>query len=141
MVTGAKGKSRAVPEGVDVAYGPMGGRRRVAAFGNSTGGVRQMLEYTRAGEGARVSMIILHDDANREYAYGPAQALPATEAWHVNPSALRRGDEVGLSHQQQEDPMEADLRVRAVAPDTRATINESRSKMIRSRLCNLLRSP
>ena len=53
------------------------GRRPVAAFGNSIGD-RQMLEYTRAGEGAQLSMIVLHDDAKREYAYGPAQGLPKT---------------------------------------------------------------
>jgi phosphoglycolate phosphatase-like HAD superfamily hydrolase len=51
------------------------GRRPVAAFGNSTGD-REMLEYTKAGSGARLSMIVLHDDAVREYAYGPAQGLP-----------------------------------------------------------------
>lgn len=54
------------------------GRRPRAAFGNS-GGDRQMLEYTKAGEGARLSMIVLHDDARREYAYGPAQGLPDTK--------------------------------------------------------------
>jgi hypothetical protein len=47
----------------------------VAAFGNSTGD-RQMLEYTKAGSGARLAMLVLHDDAVREYAYGPAQSLP-----------------------------------------------------------------
>jgi phosphoserine phosphatase len=51
------------------------GRRPVAAFGNSTGD-REMLEYTKAGSGARLAMIVLHDDAVREYAYGPAQGLP-----------------------------------------------------------------
>jgi len=51
------------------------GRRPRAAFGNSTGD-RQMLEYTRTGDGPRLSMIVLHDDAAREYAYGPAQGLP-----------------------------------------------------------------
>jgi phosphoglycolate phosphatase-like HAD superfamily hydrolase len=54
------------------------GRRPYAAFGNSTGD-RQMLEYTKTGEGARLSMLVLHDDAEREYAYGPAQGLPATK--------------------------------------------------------------
>jgi phosphoglycolate phosphatase-like HAD superfamily hydrolase len=54
------------------------GRRPVAAFGNSTGD-RQMLEYTKAGNGARLAMLVLHDDAEREYAYGPAQGLPATK--------------------------------------------------------------
>jgi phosphoglycolate phosphatase-like HAD superfamily hydrolase len=54
------------------------GRRPVAAFGNSNGD-QQMLEYTKAGEGARLSMLVLHDDAQREYAYGPAAGLPATK--------------------------------------------------------------
>ncbi len=62
------------PEGIHL----MIGRRPHAAFGNSTGD-RQMLEYTKAGDGARLSMIVLHDDATREYAYGPAQGLPDTK--------------------------------------------------------------
>jgi hypothetical protein len=53
------------------------GRRPYAAFGNSTGD-GEMLEYTGAGDGARLTMIVLHDDAQREYAYGPAQGLPDT---------------------------------------------------------------
>ncbi len=35
-----------------------------------------MLEWTGAGEGARLKMLVLHDDAEREYAYGPANGLP-----------------------------------------------------------------
>lgn len=62
------------PEGIHL----MIGRRPHAAFGNSTGD-RQMLEYTKAAEGARLSMLVLHDDAKREYAYGPAQGLPDTK--------------------------------------------------------------
>ena len=62
------------PEGIHL----MIGRRPVAAFGNSTGD-RQMLEYTKAGDGARLAMLMLHDDAEREYAYGPAQGLPDTK--------------------------------------------------------------
>ena len=61
------------PEGIHL----MIGRRPYAAFGNSTGD-RQMLEYTQAGDGARLMMLVLHDDSQREYAYGPAQGLPAT---------------------------------------------------------------
>ena len=38
-----------------------------------------MLEYTKAGDGARLAMLVLHDDATREYAYGPAQELPNTK--------------------------------------------------------------
>ena len=54
------------------------GRRPYAAFGN-TAGDRQMLEYTGAGDGARLMMLVMHDDAKREYAYGPAQGLPNTK--------------------------------------------------------------
>ena len=53
------------------------GRRPVAAFGNSDGD-RQMLEWTGAGDGARLMMLVFHDDAEREYAYGPANGLPDT---------------------------------------------------------------
>jgi phosphoglycolate phosphatase-like HAD superfamily hydrolase len=62
------------PQGIHL----MIGRRPYAAFGNSTGD-RQMLEYTGAGDGARLMMLVMHDDAQREYAYGPAQGLPASK--------------------------------------------------------------
>jgi phosphoglycolate phosphatase-like HAD superfamily hydrolase len=61
------------------------GRRPYAAFGNSTGD-RQMLEYTKAGGGARLSMLLLHDDATREYAYGPAQGLPDSKVGTFTPA-------------------------------------------------------
>jgi hypothetical protein len=61
------------PEGIHL----MIGRRPHAAFGNSTGD-REMLEYTKAGDGARLAMLLLHDDGEREYAYGPARGLPDT---------------------------------------------------------------
>jgi hypothetical protein len=54
------------------------GRRPRFAVGNSTGD-QQMCEYTKAGAGARLSMLVLHDDGAREYAYGPAQGLPETK--------------------------------------------------------------
>src|SRR5271166_4737373 len=56
----------------------MYGRRPYAAFGNSSSDDQQMLEYVKAGSGARLSVAVLHDDAKREYAYGPAQGLPNT---------------------------------------------------------------
>jgi phosphoglycolate phosphatase-like HAD superfamily hydrolase len=60
------------PEGIHL----MIGRRPFAAFGNSSGD-REMLEYTTAGSGTRLAMLVLHDDKDREYAYGPAEGLPA----------------------------------------------------------------
>src|SRR6478609_9243037 len=69
------------PEGIHL----MIGRRPYAAFGNSTGD-RQMLEYTGAGAGARLKMLVLHDDAAREYAYGPAQGLPDTKVGTFTPA-------------------------------------------------------
>jgi len=45
------------------------GRRPIAAFGNSTGD-QQMLEWTQAGSGVRLMMLVHHDDAAREFAYG-----------------------------------------------------------------------
>jgi phosphoserine phosphatase len=53
------------------------GKRPYAAFGN-TAGDAQMLQWTQAGAGARLMMLVLHDDAKREYAYGPASGLPDT---------------------------------------------------------------
>jgi phosphoserine phosphatase len=59
------------------------GKRPQAAFGNSgstdfKSGDAQMLEWAQAGDGARLMMLVLHDDAKREYAYGPAAGLPDT---------------------------------------------------------------
>ena len=45
-----------------------------------------MLEYTGAGAGARLAMLLLHDDATREYSYGPAQGLPETKIGTFTPA-------------------------------------------------------
>jgi hypothetical protein len=44
------------------------GRRPTLAFGNSDGDY-QMLEWTTAGPGRRLGLIVHHDDESREYAY------------------------------------------------------------------------
>jgi len=54
------------------------GRWPLAAFGNSVGD-QQMLECTHGGIGERFGLLVLHDDAAREYAYGPALGLPAPQ--------------------------------------------------------------
>ena len=53
-------------------------RRPIAAFGNSRGD-KEMLEYTQGGKGAPFELLVLHDDGQREFAYGPAQGLPDTK--------------------------------------------------------------
>ena len=62
------------PEGIHLVIG----RRPRVAFGNSTGD-QQMLEYATIGNSAGLGMLVLHDDATREYAYGPALGLPGTK--------------------------------------------------------------
>jgi phosphoglycolate phosphatase-like HAD superfamily hydrolase len=69
------------PEGIHL----MIGRRPYAAFGNSTGD-RQMVEWTAAGAGTRLKMLVLHDDAAREYAYGPAHGLPDSKVGTFTPA-------------------------------------------------------
>jgi len=54
------------PRGINLIIG----RRPYAAFGNSTGD-KEMLEWTQSGEGKRLLMLVHHDDAEREYSYGP----------------------------------------------------------------------
>lgn len=54
------------------------GKRPLAAFGNSAGD-REMLAWTGAGGGPRLMALVFHDDAEREYAYGPADGMPDTK--------------------------------------------------------------
>ena len=61
------------------------GRRPIAAFGNSVGD-QQMLEYTQGGSGARFELLVLHDDAKRESAYGPARGLPDAKLGAFTPA-------------------------------------------------------
>nr|WP_244322897.1 HAD family hydrolase [Paraburkholderia dipogonis] len=64
------------------------GRRPILAFGNSDGD-REMLEYTAAGSGARLALLVHHDDAQREFAYDRQSSLARLDkAWD---EALARG--------------------------------------------------
>lgn len=55
-------------EGKPVGINSHIGRRPIVAFGNSDGDF-QMLEWTTAGDGARLGVYIHHTDADREWAY------------------------------------------------------------------------
>jgi hypothetical protein len=70
------------------------GKRPYAAFGNSAGD-QQMLEWTQAGNGARLMMLVLHDDATREYAYGPARGLPDTHVGTFSEALLTQANKSG----------------------------------------------
>jgi phosphoserine phosphatase len=70
------------------------GKRPYAAFGNS-GGDREMLEWTGAGDGARLMMLVLHDDAEREYAYGPANGLPDTKVGTFSQELMDEAEQKG----------------------------------------------
>jgi phosphoserine phosphatase len=50
------------------------GRRPIAAFGNSDGDL-QMLQWTSAGRGARLALIVHHTDATREWAYDRTSSI------------------------------------------------------------------
>jgi phosphoserine phosphatase len=70
------------------------GKRPSAAFGNSDGD-RAMLEWTTSRPGAHFGMIVLHDDAAREYAYGPAADLPVTKVGALSQEVLDEGKAKG----------------------------------------------
>ena len=70
------------------------GKRPYAAFGN-TAGDAQMLEWSQAGDGARLMMLVLHDDATREYAYGPARGLPDTHVGTFSEALLTQAEKSG----------------------------------------------
>jgi len=61
-------------EGKPVGINSHIGRRPIAAFGNSDGD-RQMLEWTQASGSGRLMMLVHHDDAAREWAYGPKSKI------------------------------------------------------------------
>jgi phosphoserine phosphatase len=54
--------------GKPVGIGRFIGQRPQIAFGNSDGDI-EMLQYATSGRGARLGMLVHHDDAAREYAY------------------------------------------------------------------------
>src|SRR5437867_3473753 len=70
------------------------GRRPIAAFGNSAGD-QQMLEYTQGGSGTRFELLVLHDDATREYAYGPALGMPTPKLGAFTPALYEEAKKEG----------------------------------------------
>jgi hypothetical protein len=65
LIRGRNDGSRGKPVGINEYIG----RRPIAAFGNPDGD-QQMLEWTQGGSGARLMMLVGHDDEVCEFAYG-----------------------------------------------------------------------
>ena len=84
------------------------GRRPIAAFGNSDGD-QQMLEWTQAGGGARLMMLVHHDDAEREFAYGAESKIGT-----FSDALMAEAKKQRLDRHQYEERLEARLCVRAV---------------------------
>jgi phosphoglycolate phosphatase-like HAD superfamily hydrolase len=70
------------------------GKRPVAAFGNSDGDA-EMLEWTQAGGGLRLELVVHHDDPAREYAYGPAGGMPDTKVGTFSTALLDQAKQNG----------------------------------------------
>jgi phosphoserine phosphatase len=70
------------------------GRQPIAAFGNSVGD-EHMLQYTQGGDGARLGLLVLHDDVAREYAYGPALGLPTPQLGAFTPALYEQAKTAG----------------------------------------------
>ena len=82
------------------------GRRPVAAFGNSIGD-KQMLEYTQAGDGARLMMLVHHDDDKQRI-----RLRTEIQGGHLPRRADGRGKKERLVRHQHEERLETHLRVR-----------------------------
>jgi phosphoserine phosphatase len=63
------------------------GRRPIVAIGNSAGD-REMLEYAHTGELPSLCLVVNHDDAEREYAYG-GEAVTNPDAEQILTTAER----------------------------------------------------
>jgi len=72
------------------------GRRPLLVFGNSDGDLA-MMRYAKAGDGARLALLLHHDDAEREAAYDRdfrlsplAEALDKAEQYGITVVSMRR---------------------------------------------------
>jgi hypothetical protein len=73
-------------DGKPVAINQHIGRRPIAAFGNSVGD-QQMLEYTQGGSGKRFLLLVLHDDATREFPLRSGTRIAARQTGRLHASA------------------------------------------------------
>ena len=98
-------------EGKPAAIQKFIGRRPIAAFGNSDGDL-QMLQWTAAGPGRRLMLLVDHTDAEREFDYRVSPMGRLERRAHRSHAAR-------LDGRQHEGRLEADLRVRVGRPPGR----------------------
>jgi hypothetical protein len=70
------------------------GKRPQIAFGNSDGD-KEMLQWTTEGNKPGLGLLVLHDDAERELAYGPANGLPDTSVGTFSQALMDSANESG----------------------------------------------
>ena len=85
------------------------GKCPYAAFSNSTGD-QEMLEWTGAGEGARLKMLVYHDDADARVCLRPRGRPAGHEGRHVLGLADGRGKSARLDSDQHEERLEPCVR-------------------------------
>ena len=56
-----------------------------------------------------IAFAAIHDDAEREYAYGPADSLPDTKVGAVSRALMDEGERARLGRDQHEERLEDDL--------------------------------
>jgi hypothetical protein len=95
-------------------------KRPLAAFGNS-GGDAEMLQWTQAGDGARLMTLVHHDDAKREYAYGPGGGLPETSVGTFSDALMAQAKQNGWGSDQHGKRLEAHFPLRQVSRDVSGT--------------------
>jgi hypothetical protein len=83
-----------------------------------------MLELRKVRQRAKAVGIGVHDDATREYAYGPAQGLPDTKVGTLSQAMYDMAKKTGLDDHPHEEGLEADLCSRIVVFDEHCEIHD-----------------
>ena len=79
-----------------------------------------MLEYTKAGDGARLAMLRAARRCQREYAYGPAQGLPDSKVGAFTQALYDEAKKKGWIVISMKDDWKRVFRIRGQGPGVRA---------------------
>lgn len=73
------------------------GKKPIIAFGNSDGD-KEMLEWTQSSNGNHMMLLVHHDDAEREYAYGPNSKVGTFSNALMQEAAQQKWDVISMKH-------------------------------------------